>query len=210
MFVAYAKDGNSITLSPRLSTGHNMPQYTKDVNVTLLPGSQIVDGVIVVNALCTGCRSWNGGSLDVKSTTQNMIWAVGPETQSFQSSNQNAIIAQHGLSAMGTFTLDMTKATGDAGVPVVLGTTLNSNQTSSNTNDQTHIPVAIHAFLMCTAFLVIFPGGYLFLRVFEKVWVHMSIQTFGAVIVTMATVSGIVISETRNFVSWLLRQSRSS
>ena len=95
MLIAYAAaNGHDITLSPRIGTGNNEPTYTKDVSITLLPGSGIINSTYIVNAKCTGCRTWKGGSIDLKSQNQPMIYAVGPG-DSLQSNALDASIRRH-------------------------------------------------------------------------------------------------------------------
>ncbi|KIW55376.1 hypothetical protein PV05_07660 [Exophiala xenobiotica] len=193
MFVTYAsQDGNNVTVSPRLGKGHVMPQHTSDVKVDVLNGSGIVDGVFVVNAQCTGCRSWDGGSVNVDSTSQNMIWALGP-SGNLESDDVAASISQH--EGYQFFGLNLKDATGTGGVPNT------SNSTSDNNIDDgpfggggPRVGVAFHAFLMVAAFLVVFPAGYLFLRVFEKVWLHWGVQSAALLMVCVGTAAGIGVS----------------
>lgn len=95
MLIAYsAADGHNVTLSPRLGPYHSEPTYTKDVSITLLPGSGIINDTYVVNGKCSGCRKWNGGSIDLKSKAQPMIYAVGPG-DNLQSNAPDAGIRRH-------------------------------------------------------------------------------------------------------------------
>ncbi len=96
MLIVYkAENERDITVSPRLASGNSEPTYTKDVTVTLMPGHGVVNGTVVVNGRCTGCRKWNGGAVDVKSTTQPMIYAVGPD-EGFRSNAPDAGLRRHG------------------------------------------------------------------------------------------------------------------
>ncbi|EXJ76840.1 hypothetical protein A1O3_10485 [Capronia epimyces CBS 606.96] len=195
IFVTYAaKDGKNITLSPRLGTGHVMPQHTTSVQVDVLAGSGIVNGSFVINAKCTGCRSWSGGSVNTASTSQNMIWAVGP-TGNLQSNDVAASISQH--EGYDVFNLDFKSATGTAGVPV-----LNSSSTTVDdspiSGGHFHGGGGFHGFIMCLAFAIVFPAGYLLLRTIQKVWVHWAVQTFGLVVVCIGTAVGIAVSKRDN------------
>lgn len=196
MFVIYASlDGQNVTVSPRLGTGHAMPQHTSAVTVNLLEGSGIVDSVFVVNAMCAGCRSWNDGSVDVNSTSQSMIWAVGPP-MNLQSNDLSATIQQH--EAYDTFSMNLEQATGVGGVPSGADATTATGSTSNGhgpiTDDGFHAGVGFHAVVMIGAFLIIFPTGYLFLRLFERVGLHSGIQSFALVLVLVGTASGIAVS----------------
>ena len=197
IFVAYASaDGKNVTVSPRLGTGHNMPQSTSDVKVGLLDGSGISNDIFVVNGFCSGCRTWSGGSVNVDSTSQSMIWAVGPSGVTLESDDVSATIQQH--DAYDTFSANLKNATGLGGVPVVLN---GETAITNDSNGDFHAGVAFHALLMVGAFLVVFPAGYLFLRVFEKVWLHWGTQSFAAVLVVVGTVAGVVLSIRDDYVS---------
>ncbi|KAI1620419.1 hypothetical protein EDD37DRAFT_674626 [Exophiala viscosa] len=193
IFVMYAsEDGSNVTVSPRLGEGHVMPQHTSSVTVDVLSGSGIVDGSFVVNAKCTGCRSWSGGSADVNSSSQDMIWALGP-SGTLKSDDTSATISQH--EGYNFFNLNLKEATGTGGVPSISNST-----TADNSNDGSgfggHINpgVAFHAFLMVAAFLVVFPTGYLALRVLERVWLHWGIQSFALLMVCVGSAAGIGVS----------------
>lgn len=52
-FVVYSSsDGNNITLSPRHTSGHDMPTYNNAAQVTLLAGSGVVNGTLLANIKC--------------------------------------------------------------------------------------------------------------------------------------------------------------
>ncbi|KIX04546.1 uncharacterized protein Z518_05416 [Rhinocladiella mackenziei CBS 650.93] len=194
MFVTYANDdGNNITLSPRLGTGHVEPKYTSDVKVDVLNGSGIIDGTFVVNAKCTGCRSWNGGSIDINSEDQDMIWAVGP-VGDMNSNDVSATIVQH--QGYASFELNLKKATGTGGVPVPSADEV--DYTRPGDGGLSRGGVAFHAFLMVAAYLVVFPTGYLVLRFFEKVWLHWGVQSFAFLMVVIGTGVGIAVSKRDN------------
>ena len=95
MLIAYtAANGHDITVSPRIGSGNSEPRYTKDVSVTTLPGSGVINNTYIVNGKCSGCRKWKGGSLDLKSKAQPMIFAVGPDDY-LQSNALDAGIRRH-------------------------------------------------------------------------------------------------------------------
>jgi hypothetical protein len=200
IFVTYAsQDGKNVTVSPRIGTGHVMPTHTNDVQVDVLSGSGIVNGSFVVNAKCNKCRSWNGGKINVDSTSQAMIWAVGP-TGTLKSNDVSAQISKH--EGYNFFNINLQAATGAGGVPVV--------SSSSDTvigggpvGGDGHFRGAtgFHAFLMVAAFLIVFPGGLLFLRVFEKVWLHWSVQSLALLMTILGMGVGIAISKRDKIVS---------
>jgi hypothetical protein len=205
IFVAYTSaDGKNVTLSPRIATGHSMPRHTDDVKVEVLAGSGIVGEIMIVNAKCTGCREWDGGSASVTSTSQSMIWALGPDDD-LVSDDVSASIKQHDVYSI--FNLDLQKATGQGGVPVA------SNDTDANIDGPSVVNgplggsgngrragVAFHGFMMVAAFLVVFPAGYLFLRVFERVWLHWGVQSFALLMIFIGTGAGIGLSKRQDIV----------
>lgn len=199
IFVTYAsEDGNNVTVSPRIGTGHVQPLHTNDVQVSVLSGSGIIDGSFVVNARCDNCRNWNGGKIDVTSTKQSMIWAVGP-TGTLNSNDVSAQITQH--EGYNFFDLNLQAATGTGGVPVVNSSTdATIGGGAIDDDDHFHGMLGFHAFLMVAAFLIVFPGGYLMLRVFEKVWLHWTVQSLAVVMTVLGMGVGIALSKRQKIV----------
>jgi hypothetical protein len=104
-FIIYTdSSGSNVTLSPRLSSGgHNMPTYNSAANMALLAGSGVSNGVMTANIRCSNCASWSGGSMDLKSSSTEWIWAVqsgGP----LNVDSQSATITQH--DSYGTLAFD--------------------------------------------------------------------------------------------------------
>lgn len=203
IFVAYeSADGNSVTISPRLGAGHVMPIYTSSVTITMLPGTGVYNGEMVANFMCSNCRSWSGGSIDITSTSQNMIYAMGPQQQ-IQSNDPSFVIQQH--SNNGGFNMNLKAATGTAGVPST--NAASSSSTSRNSGGlfgsgyNGPSLLIIHAGLMTAAFLFLFPAGYLALRLFEKVWLHYGIQTLALLIAIGGLVIGVALSKSKSIVS---------
>lgn len=52
IFVVYTSGNGNVTLSPRLGTGHVMPQFNSNAQVTLLEGSGVSNGKMVANVRC--------------------------------------------------------------------------------------------------------------------------------------------------------------
>lgn len=207
IFVVYRSADNQgePTLSPRLGEQHSMPIFTNQVNTSILHGSTVTDDKFVVNFHCMGCRSWDGGEVDAASTSASFFYALGPEG-SLQSDDKEVQINRHEVHS-GIFTLDMKAATGANGVPVI-GSAADGTSTGEADDDSGPASgigisrgVAMHGFIMCFAFALVFPGGYLFLRIFERVWLHWGIQSFGLLLVFLGVVSGIVVSIREQLVS---------
>lgn len=109
--------------------GEFEPKYESSIQFELLGGSGIQDGLMTGNIKCSfpsippyssfpyscanipkgsNCRSWDGGSLDVSSTSQNFIWALGNQKVTSNSPSQS--LNQHVQN--GFYGLDLTQATG--------------------------------------------------------------------------------------------------
>ena len=192
IFLAYpSANGTGIMLSPRLGTGHVMPEFYPNVSVNVLSGSGIIDNTTyLVNAQCQHCRSWDGGSIDLNDTKQPMIYALGSSSDLVQSNSESATIQQH--YANGQFTLNMRDATGAAGVPVANTTSSSTEVVESNDHN---VSSAIHAILMAGSFIVGYPLGAIFLRAFGKVWLHWVTQSVTTLVVVVGAAAGIYISE---------------
>ncbi|TKA73628.1 hypothetical protein B0A55_07490 [Friedmanniomyces simplex] len=229
MFIAYASNnGTGVTLSPRVATGHSEPSYDKDVSCDLiwandlLNGNEVTNGggasTMNLNAVCYNATKWANGALNIgdnASKTQAMIFAVGPGDShgpNLRSDDLSAGLERH--DAYGSFTLDIPHATSKdsatAGVPRPNGGTNNSTYTLSGASASQpkadHDPApAIHGFIMCLSFLIIFPLGALLLRVLQRVILHAIVQAVGLFLVCCATAGGIVIStqynRSKNFAS---------
>jgi hypothetical protein len=52
-FIVYtSSSGTNVTLSPRLSSGEQMPTYNSASDVSLLEGSGVADGIMTANIKC--------------------------------------------------------------------------------------------------------------------------------------------------------------
>ena len=137
IIIAYpTSNGTYVTVSPRLGTGHTEPEVAPNVTLELLPGTGVLtqdsNNTLTVNARCINCRSWSGGSIDVTSKAQNMIFAYGPYVGNPNSVNANLKFHE----TEGVFTMDMTKATGPGGVPDITASNEGATEISiRNTHD---------------------------------------------------------------------------
>lgn len=201
IFVVYRSQNNEgkPIVSTRIGFGHAMPQYTDDVNVTLMAGSTVSSERFSVNFQCTDCRSWSGGSIHTTSTNQDFFFALGPN-ESLESNDENAQIKKHDMIPI-TFSLNLEDANGQGGIPVI-GSSSDHEEKSSHFGLNGLYPLlAFHGFIMSLAFLIIFPIGYLFLRLFQKVWLHATFQTIGVLMVIAGLGSGIAGSKKYDIVS---------
>jgi len=166
--------------------------------------------------VCHNATVWTGGALQIgaqgsaspANTQQPFIFATGPGSYGpgadhggadLQSDSPSAGLKRHEL--YGFFTMDISKAlsatTAAAGVPRPNGENniylMDAATFSSMKNDHDPAP-AIHAFVMCLSFVVLFPLGSLILRVLHRVILHAVVQAIGLFLVVCATAGGIVIS----------------
>jgi Cytochrome domain of cellobiose dehydrogenase len=129
ILMAYgSSNGSGVTLSPRLTSGHVEPTYEPSIQVDILPGSGISGDNLTVNGRCSNCRSWSGGSINVRSTGQNMIFAAGRDVGVIFSDSKTADIREHAV--YGVFTMDLTQASGPGHLPVPNSANVNSIEAS--------------------------------------------------------------------------------
>ncbi|EMC99846.1 hypothetical protein BAUCODRAFT_30260 [Baudoinia panamericana UAMH 10762] len=218
MLVAYASEnGTGVTVSPRTASAHSEPSYYSDASCKLLWDSDLLDGntvqsygyggdfgSIIVNAVCSNITQWPAGALST--TSQDFIFAVGPGStggMNLHSDSLTADLRRH--DAYGGFTMDLSKAvskdSSTAGVPRPNGG--NDTYTTSNASDgflsgDNDPAPAIHGFIMCFSFVIIFPLGSLIVRALRRVIMHAVIQGIGLFLVICATAGGIIISAEYN------------
>lgn len=206
MFVVYRSADNQgePTVSPRTTTGHNMPEYYNSTQINVLEASEVNSDNYVVQMHCASCRSWGDGTLDTNGKSQRFFYALGPSGDDLKSDDYNAVISQHPAHPK-QFVLDVVAATGTNGVPSFTSDSTDNSDDGDNDDGPggigvTSPGVGFHAFVMSLAFSIIFPLGYLFLRLFEKVWLHYSLQAFGTVLVFLGVGSGIRVSKQESIV----------
>lgn len=221
MLVVYgSENGQNVTVSPRLASGHSEPVFTPDISIQTLPGTGLVNGsaAYLFNGKCTNCRSWRssgkGGddnknkTLDLKSTEQSFLYATGPlGPNAVQSDAKDAPLKLH--YSYGTFTLDMVRATGAGGVPVISQDGKNPSRVGTTQRLQvegkTSKAGTAHAIIMVFVFVGLFPFGTLVLRLGNWVRWHAINQGFGGLLVIIGFGLGADISKLYNRVSHLSR-----
>ena len=188
MLMVYADStGKNVTVSPRLSYGHTEPSYTKDVTITVQPGTGIANGNMTVNAICSNCRSWNGGKIDPTNSAAKFIFATGPDG-SINSNSGSANIKRH--STYGAFTMDLTKAVGAAQIPnIATSDSSGTIQTQDQTDHDFSAP--LHACAMVLAFVGLMPAGILILRVMKSPRWHGYNQAVSAALAVLGAMLGI-------------------
>lgn len=209
IFVAYTSTtSGQLTISPRISTGYQMPAYSSSagVKVDVISSSTSGNGGWTADFKCTGCRSWNGGKIDTTSSSANMFYGYGPAGNDLNTNDLSAAISRHPQNPS-VFSVNLKEATGPGGVPsppsgATIPTTADpadpgSTSTPSGTSSSaTGVPtlVIFHAIVTLLAFGVVYPLGYLFLRIFEKVWLHAGLQTLALLLTILGAGAGYATS----------------
>ena len=132
MFVVYtSSDGTNVTVSPRLGTGHVMPEFNSAADISVLEGSGVSDGVMTANVRCGSCGSWDGGSMDFSSSSSSWIYGYLSGSP-LDSDSQEESISQHGGASSFTWDLSVARSSTD-GNPFISGSGAgNSSPTESS------------------------------------------------------------------------------
>jgi hypothetical protein len=199
-----ANQGVAITLSGRRATGESEPTYDKTMDLNQVPTTPqdphpngITGDTFFVAGHCPNCTTSAGISATNK--FQPFIFAVGAIAHDPRSNSPSAPLRRH--SFYGRFSMDMTQAIG-TDTPALGGSMVGATLKSTNVDHER--ASSGHALVMCFAFVVVFPLGVFMMRVFEKVNLHMYVQSFGLFLVLIGFVSGLVVSRTYNRVSRIL------
>ena len=219
MFIAYpAANGHNVTISPRIGNGHSEPTYTPDIEVlgihndTYAPNSMTVvkGGAMIMHGMCRNCTKWATGELDLQSTEQPLIFALGPSC-SLRSDSPEASIPRHRVH--GHYTMNMIEASNATGwygrvpgpnIPDFVFPPTDAAFVSEWTTPEEDVRYmkntmpSVHAALMCIAFVVIFPAGSLVLIFLKKVLLHAALQVVGLVIVIAGMGVGVSMSKPYN------------
>ncbi len=213
MLVVYgSSNGKDVTISPRVAmNGNSEPSFYPSItcemsNNTGFGGANTIgNSVMVAEGICHNVNSWGKGQLDLQSTAQPFIFAVGP-TGSLDSDSMTAPMQRHSM--YGRFSVNMKDAVTKQSVSVPQPnagntyTTAGSTQADDVKSDFDYAP-AIHGVVMCLAFIILFPLGILLLRVLESVRWHWICQSLALILVVLSSGGGVYISmefnRSRNF-----------
>ncbi|KFY81202.1 hypothetical protein V499_00028 [Pseudogymnoascus sp. VKM F-103] len=190
-----ASDDQRVTINPRIATGNSEPTFTTDVQVEVLDGSSIQNGFFVMNALCRGCRSWNGGTLNLSSTVQPFIYAVGPNGVPIASDSQSAGLRRR--DSYGHFTINKVQVTGPGGVPPASKITSGATLYGSIVKDGDKASRA-HGFLTALVALVVIPFDVIIIGLFKWPILHVFTGSFVLFLVLTAMGLGIYVSTEYN------------
>lgn len=159
------------------------------------------DGFFVVDAHYQNSSSWMHNHIDMSSSKQPFIFALGPKLSRSNGGSPSATIQRHVV--YGRFTMDMTKAVSDS-APTPNGEDgawVRSDASEAyGVSSDYDVGSAIHAVVMCLAFVIVFPLGALLLR-FVSVRVHYMVQLAATILVIVGLGTGIYISMEYNRVS---------
>jgi len=189
MFIIYpSSERERVTVSVRTTSGHNTPSPISDIQYTV-SSSQISNSTMIANVICHNCTKWEHGSLDLKSTKQAWIRAVGPG-KPIASDAQDATIDQH--SSYGIFFMDMPQAeASSATIPTISGV---SNLHVQPQPSSVPALIIIHAVLLAGSFLLLFPLGVTLLRWRSLVRIHYILQLSATALCVIGLAVAIVMS----------------
>lgn len=219
MLISYlGDDGYNLINSCRYSSGQSEPEWESDIvienvsNDTYAPYSNTLspDGILIAHAVCRNCSTWKSGALDLTSTAQDFVFALGPN-RTLHSDDPAANLRLHEFH--GSFQLDMTVATNftgeygrvpapqDPGLQVGHAFWAFANYFSStvySTGTDTAWFAVAHAAFMAIAFLLLLPLGALSLRLTRKVRIHGAAQLIGLAFVAVGFGLGVYCSSIFN------------
>lgn len=202
IFVMYASaDGKNITVSPRLGTGHVMPEYNKASQITLLEGSGIRDTRMTANIRCSDCNNWKGGSMDFSAKNADWIYAA-KDGKAIRSNDLEEGISKHDYKEAFTWPLTHAKGGNEANpfLPGVhqyygVGSTA-QNEDDSGSWFRDHVMI-IHGALASLAFVVLFPIGGILIRLANfkgGIWIHVGLQIFSWLLFMVAFGLGVYMN----------------
>lgn len=173
------------------------------VNFTSIPGLRgdtpngIFSDRYIASGKCFKCAGATKNQIDITSTSQQFIYAVGPPKVAPYSSSLSAPLRRHLY--WGHFTLDMTMTQGDT-LPRLGDRNTAGTTTGIITHDRNY-GEGTHGWLMVGTFLVLFPAGMIFIRAFEQTTYHVIFQSVGTLFVLIGAICGLLISHLYNRVS---------
>lgn len=230
MWIIYKNGNErGVTLSPRIADGNREPTYDSDIpcDIDDLDGpapSSTTDrngnSFFAVNVHCRNVHNRTSfarstsdtkpdvssdGKLDFDNPSQNFIFALGPTDRHLHDDSKEANIRRHSM--YGRFTLDLRAATVSSPLDVdkealaQIGTlTMKDARLEGEPRRDRDWGGGVHSVLMCGTFVILFPLGFIFLRVLEKVEWHAIMQTVGLVLILAGMGLGIWLGREYNHV----------
>ncbi|KAK8171815.1 hypothetical protein BKA80DRAFT_287763 [Phyllosticta citrichinensis] len=190
IFIMYTSaNGQNVTVSPRLSSGHSEPEYDSSTEITILENTGVSGNTMTAYFKVSNAGTWNGGSMDFKSSSAQWIHAALAGS-SLNTDDLNADISKH-ADNYGSFTWDFSQAKGGSSAnpfTAAGATTSNSCPTNSGSSSGSGSKIqrmrriqTAHGVVACLAWAVFFPAGAISIRVFSfpgLVWFHAAWQIF--------------------------------
>lgn len=138
--------------------------------------------------------------MNINDTAQQMIYAVGPSRAQLDSSRGDAALRRHDW--YGKFTINLQQAQGDHDNFVNLKPTKTdgASKLGDSTADRDYGSSA-HAVFMTGTFVILFPLGTVWVRIFESVRLHWMTQVLGVLAIFIGAAIGINLSRQYNRVS---------
>lgn len=191
-FLTYpTKNGSTVMLSPRMSTGNTEPTYDPKINAYKVDfnnkSENYIDaangGVMQVAFVCRNCTNLSNPPLNLGDTNAPFMFAVGPisdQTGNRWSDSPAAPLRSHSIWSQ--FTMDMKVATVQSpdGISVpALGTSPTATgSTQTGLRIQNHdYSSAFHAVTMCLAIGLIMPLDVVTFKLFRKIRMHILFES---------------------------------
>ncbi|KFH44730.1 hypothetical protein ACRE_044910 [Hapsidospora chrysogenum ATCC 11550] len=188
----------NVTFSPRIAFGYHEPAYHPDFEYELLEETGIYDEHMVVVGRCLrNCMTWpnrgtKGGKIDVNSTSEKGIYALGP-LEGFASDRHDESLKFH--VQYGSFYMDMSRAHGATEPPMLTDSSKSDGaQLDKKYVQKADVMSTMHAVFMLLSIVLLMPLGAVMIRLGNWVKWHAYNQTFAMVLVLVGFGIGIATS----------------
>lgn len=206
MFIMYTDGNGNVTLSPRFSRGESMPQYVDNLDVELLSGSGVANGVMTANFRCGNCS--RSGTTNFGAQSGRWIHAR-KSGAAMDTTDAQARFSQH--DDQGGFTWQYTNAVGGSSSnpfttsdAVVSGTAPANSSGGGSSSPMRKNIMLVHGIFASLAFLVFFPLGAIIMRLGKfsnVVAAHVATQVFAWLLFMTAFGLGLYYGITGNYMS---------
>ncbi|KAF2162006.1 iron reductase domain protein [Zasmidium cellare ATCC 36951] len=162
--------GSNIFVMYASANGQNVtPEHDSSdtAQITVLEGSGVTNGTMTANVRCSNCNSWNGGSMDFRSSNGQWIYAAKSGSP-LESDDLNEGLSIHDLH--NSFTWDFTAAKGGSDANPFLAAASSNTTTTTSTSGGSSPPSNIrsimiaHGVLACLVFVILLPVGGILVR----------------------------------------------
>lgn len=169
------------------------------MNVEIQNKSGVVQDRYSVIARCRHCRDGPGSMINFNSTTQPMIYAIGPDDVELNSNSKSAGLRRHEY--YGKFTMNLFQASLGQEDPFDFPINSTTNNGTATVDHEVHdrdFSSSIHAVFMAGVFVILFPLGTVWLRIFGLVRSHWITQVSGFFIILIGAGIGVRMSKEYN------------